>query len=666
MKRILSMFLSCMIGMSWVIAQTEETKDPLLVLDEESIVTETDSQMTWMEKDTYVTTASKKKELVQEAPANITVVTYNQIKELGANSLAEVLSFVPGITVIETYFGLTNVVFRGTYQELYNNKSLMLINGHATWEVANGSYNLEYIPLEAIKQIEIIRGPGSVLYGTNAYAGVINIITFDGTEEGINKVSAKGGSFNTQEYSLSGGAKKGDFNFFAAASVYKTDGYEFNVKRDELGQRGTFDYADEYQNAFVNLQYKEITLNYNYYNQDKEKFGFLPILASHGQQHFENYYFDLKWVHGFSDELSMQVNTRYDRMRKDYDLVKAGGNGYVSVPNDTSKHGCEVQINYVPVESFSVAMGGSWDEYYPHTNWENNTRVFRSNVGTFMAIYAREINEETAAYTNFNWKMLEKLDFVGGLRYSYHTTAGKNTAPNAGLIYEVGSNKYIKFLYGEAFRVPNIYETDLTMYGVINSNPNLDSETIKTYDLGLDMLFADRFNFKTNLFFLSTYDTIVRADSNGDRVPEYVNGEGQEVWGIEVDLKMDMTSSFNMFVNCAFNDGEMKDSGLDVAFLPEVTGNAGISWKMADPFTLGMNVQYVGEREDNNRDYTAEDYTLFNMQGIYRINDSFKLTVNATNLFDEEYYYPEVSRQNIGDMGNGPGQAFYGKVEYTY
>ena len=666
MKRILSLFLLCMIGMSWVIAQTEEVKDPLLILDEQTMSTsEKASGLQWMHGDTYVTTASKKKELVQEAPANISVITQNQIKELGANSLAEVLSFIPGITVIENYFGLTNIIFRGNYQEVYNNKSLMLINGHPTWECINGGYHLEQIPLDAIKQIEVICGPGSVLYGTNAYAGVINIITFDGSEEKINKASAKGGSFNTQEYSLAGGAKKGDFNFFATASYYESDGYEFNVKRDMIGKSKKFDYLNEYENAYVGVQYKELSLNYGYFNQDKAKLGFLPMVDTGGLQHFENYFTDLKWVHEVSDEVSMQVNMRYDRMRKDYDIYNRRG-GVSTAPQDAIKYGGELQMNFTPSDKISMTFGGSWDKFDINLDWENRTKTVSTVLGDLIIYYTNDLEKQKDAYTNLNWKLFDSLSFVVGLRYSDYSTVGENIAPNAGLIYQVGDKNFIKFLYGEAFRNPNCYETANNMYGIINSNPNLDAETIKTYSLGLDMFLADHYNLKTNLFFLSTYDTITRGDTNNDRVPEYLNGEGHEIWGVEVDLKVDITSGFNLFVNGTFNDGEMKDSDLDVAFLAKVTGNAGVNWKIVDPFMLNMNVQYIGERKDDNTSYAADAYTLFNMQGIYTINDSWKLTVNAANLFDEEYYYPEVVRQQIGDMGNGPGQAFYGKLEYSY
>ncbi len=658
MKRMKFLIMSFMILVqSPLWAQTTDNQDSMLISEEEISKNNETTDLEWMQVDTYVTTASRKKERIQEAPANITVLTRAQIQELGATSLAEVLSFIPGITMIESHFGYTDVVFRGIYQEL-NNKGLMLINGHPAWDVIHGSYHLEQIPVDAIKQIEVIRGPGSVLYGTNAYAGVINIITYDGSDKNINKVSIKGGSFSTQEYSLSGGLKAEEVKLFASASYVDTDGYEYRVKADELGQSGVLDYATTYENAYVGMSYKELTFNYGYFNQDKEKVGFLPILLTGGENHFENYFTDLKFDHAFTDELSMQVTGRYDRMRIDYDIYNALG-GLSSVPVDGSKYGGELQLNYAPSDKIYLTLGGSWDRYVINLDWK--TRIVPTALGNFIAYYDLDDVKERAAYTNLNWKLLDELSFVAGVRYTDNSGSGNGVCPNAGLIYGIGDKKYVKFLYGEAFRSPNFFETSVHMPGVsYGGNPDLEAERIRTYDLGVDLMFADRYNVKTNIYYLSTYDSIVKG-------PElYVNGSGQEVWGIEMDLRADINQDFSIFLNGTANDGEMKKTDMDVAFLVKYTANTGFTWKVVDAFRLTANMQYVDEREDNDREYAADAYTLFNMQGIYSFNESLKLRLIANNIFDEEYEYPEFKRQVIGDCGNGPERAFYGKVEYLF
>lgn len=641
---------------------TEAGKDPLLIVDEAIPTEEKIVDQEWIQTKTYITTVSKKKELAQEAPANITVLTQEQIQELGVTNLYEALSYIPGITVIETYFGISSVIFRNNFQDHYNHKSLLLINGHPFFETINFGYHLEIIPIDSVKQIEVIRGPGSVLYGTNAYAGVINIITYEGEKNSF-KTTAKGGSFGTQEYSLSTQAQKGDLKCFAAASYGDNDGYEMKLKRDEIGLSRTFDYENDIKNVYARIQYKDLTFNAGYFNQDKEKIGFLPMVYLSGHNYYDGYFTDLEFQHSFTDSLSLQINGRYDGMDKEYDMLSRYGS-HSSILLEGYKYGGEAQINYTPLENITLTLGSSWDVYKIDPDWQILT--LPSLLGDFVVYYVGDTStDETSAYSNLSWGLTDSLKFVAGVRYSDNSKAGSDTTPNAGIVYELTPDKYIKFLYGEAYRAPNMYEQICSMPGIYLGNPNLIPETIKTYDLGLDLVFNQKYSLKSNLYYLSTYDTISLAlDSQGNVV--FSNTEGQEVYGLELDFRADVTSKISLFMNASYSQGELKQNHKDIPFMVEYTGNAGVNWKMMDSFSVNMNTQYVGKRKDNDSDYAADDYTLFNLQTVYSVKESLKIRLIANNLFDKEYYYPEFGRQVIGDVCNGPGQAFYGKIEYTY
>lgn len=664
MKQFIGLTVTLFIWISLVQAQTEisSEKNSMLITDEGIPAEEKMVDQEWIQTKTYITTVSKKKELTQEAPANITVLTQAQIQELGVSNLYEALSYIPGITVIETYFGISSVIFRNNFQDHYNHKSLLLINGHPFFETINFGYHLEIIPIEAVKQIEVIRGPGSVLYGTNAYAGVINIITFDGDKNSF-ATSAKGGSFGTQEYTLSTQANQGDFKCFAAASYGDNDGYEMNLKRDELGLSRTFDYENDITNTYLSLQYKDLSFNAGYFTQDKEKIGFLPIVYTSGHDYFEGYFTDLEFQHSFTDSLSFQINGRYDSMDKEYDILSRYG-GYSCIPLSGYKYGTEAQINYTPLENMTLTLGTSWDHYKFDPDLQ--FMIVPSLLGDMVAYWSgKNYTDETSLYSNLSWGLTDSLKLVAGLRYSDNTKAGSNTTPNAGLVYELSEGKYLKFLYGEAYRAPNLYEQVFSMPGIFLGNPNLIPETIKTYDLGLDLVFNDKYSLKSNLFYLSTYDTISLAlNSQGSIV--FANTEGQEVYGLELDFRAEVTSKVSLFMNASYNQGELKQNHKDIPFMAEYTGNAGINWKMIDSFSVQINTQYVGERKDNDRNYAADDYTLFNLQTVYSVNRALKIRLIANNLFDKEYYYPEFGRQVIGDVCNGPGQSFYGKIEYNY
>ena len=153
-----------------------------------------------------VVTPGARKQKLRDSAAIISVLTAQEISDLGAESLAEAISYLPGVNVVETYFGYASVHIRGQQQAHYNNKSLMLIDGVPYFETVNGSFHLELVPIDVVERIELIRGPGSIIYGTNAFAGVINIITKsgDGATESIGKTElvARAGSFQTQRQGI--------------------------------------------------------------------------------------------------------------------------------------------------------------------------------------------------------------------------------------------------------------------------------------------------------------------------------------------------------------------------------------------------------------------------------------------------------------------------------
>lgn len=124
-----------------------------------------------------VSTVSQKKENANKTTAVVSVITASQLEELGVHNVYEALSYLPGININETYMGYSVVTFRGVTPGLYNTKVLFMVNGHPVHERLFGSSHAEYIPIEIIKRIEVVKTPSSVLYGSNAISGVVNIIT---------------------------------------------------------------------------------------------------------------------------------------------------------------------------------------------------------------------------------------------------------------------------------------------------------------------------------------------------------------------------------------------------------------------------------------------------------------------------------------------------------
>jgi iron complex outermembrane receptor protein len=621
----------------------------------------------WVRAETYVVTASRKRELVQEAPANISVFTARQIESLGVQSLSELMSYIPGATVAESFFGYTSVIMRGNFPEHYNNKMLLLINGHPSWEVVNGSFHLEMIPMSAVKQVEVVRGPGSVLYGTNAFAGVINVITYDGTEQG-GDIYAKGGSFDTYEGRFSYGGGSEDVKFFVAGSTKASDGWDMYIDSDEAGNEFTVVMEEDLTNLYVGLDVYDFSLNLGWFDHERQKVGIIPIYGFGGPlnddnlspNEYEGYFVDLQYATRFTDTLGMQANVRYDYIDKLL-LARLGSNQ--NLDQEGEKTGFEVQVNYNPTEAFGLVLGGSTDTY------DAEPYLFLDDSGNptqFSAFTESYSTDELGLYLQASLKPTDALNLVAGLRYTDNDLAGDDTSPNIGAVYSIGEKKYIKILYGEAFRSPNHFEQRVSTGGVLFGNADLAAETVKTVDAGVDLTFQDRYNLKANYFWLETEDSIERADANGDGVPDYVNGEGFEVQGLEFDFTGDLTDALSLFVNGTFRDSEDTATGDEVAYLTEITANLGVEWKLGEKVSISPNLQYVGDQENPalSSDAGADAYTLVHLKVRYDATENFSLALVGRNVFDEEYTYPEWVRGNIGDLGTGPEAAVYltGKV----
>jgi len=180
-----------------------------------------------------VTTASKKSEKISDAPGVMTVITEQDIKNFGAQNLLDVLHLAPGFQAISSHLWVNNVVsLRGDLLTHLNVHVLILLNGRPMRESLTGGVNFPVFtafPIEMIDRIEIIRGPGSVLYGTNAFAGVINIITKIPSKGSEMSLSLGGGSFGSARQTASAGYAGDDFSFIAGFQGFQEKGWNFSA-----------------------------------------------------------------------------------------------------------------------------------------------------------------------------------------------------------------------------------------------------------------------------------------------------------------------------------------------------------------------------------------------------------------------------------------------------
>ena len=183
----------------------------------------------------FISIATGSEQPIHKAPAVASVVTEKQIEQMGATDIDEILETIPGLHVARDAGGYNPIyTFRGIYAS-YNPQVLMLINGIPITNLFQGDRNLVWggMPVQAISRIEVIRGPGSALYGADAFAGVINIVTHEADGVSQFKTGVRYGTHNTKDYWLSGGGSVGELKYYGIVESHETDGFDEKIKSDQ-------------------------------------------------------------------------------------------------------------------------------------------------------------------------------------------------------------------------------------------------------------------------------------------------------------------------------------------------------------------------------------------------------------------------------------------------
>lgn len=620
--------------------------------------------------DMKIITATQTEQTIAEAPAIISVLTAEQIKNLGITTLYEALDYLPGIQVTESYFGYTMVNMRGVLETHYNNKVLLMINGHPMREVVNGSFHLEIIPIEAILRIEVVRGPGSSLYGTNAFAGVINIITKTGKDYKRGNIKLGSGSFDTLEAAASVGHKYDNISYSLNVSTRNDNGYPFDVVEDEKGESGTINYENDVSNVWASIEFHGITFSGAYFKQSKQKFGITPVLNYTGINEFEGGFIDILGKFDFTDTLKLTSRLRYDNLDRNfhvghfpYDGFEGHKDATIVMQTSGDQFGAELQLDYNAISYLSLLGGivfenansapyrfifdddGSLHPFTPYENSYNENSI---------SVYGQGI------LSHSDW-----AQFILGLRFNNNSDSGASLAPRIGMVFKVFKNTYLKAFYSEAYRSPDFFEKHVSTYNVLYGSTDLEPENMRSFDVAVDTKITKRLKFRVDGFYLETDNLITRMptdnpDLTGPNAAMYINAKGENISGIETEVLFSLGKAGSFFFNYSYRYGEDADTGENIPFIAKNTANAGLNWKMLSWLSFNPNLQYVSSRKD------VDEYFLANLSFDFDISDYFSFSIIGRNLTDENYSYPEYIRNIIPEIPGGPGRSFYFRASWRF
>lgn len=621
--------------------------------------------------------ASSKSKNIYQTPSTVSVITREMIQSYNFQTIAEAVNTISGFTIMRTGARRDIPTARGVLQDHYPNKVLFMINGVPTWMTNTGGTTLGHISPASVKRIEVLKGPASVLYGSNAYVGAINVVLNDSaqdkddfgylgvaTEQGI-----RGGvSFNmTNEY----------MQLFASVNAFNEKG---NLKQttDALGYTGYYRDFMNYENLTIGAKINDKhNLLFNTYGEEQTKLGVDPEFAAGlgKPQTLFGYLFDYHYDTSIGEGTTLQFGASYDYNERVFPrtgTVAASGDQFGDeVPLD------EDLVSDVRGNRLSLYFRGNTDltenlnfdyglDHDTRTNEQYrsyNTSI--NNPGTQSNLKDRKVKEWSAfgqmEYTSGD------LTLLLGSRYTDNEYSGTNTSSRATMVYQLTDKSSIKLNYGQSFRAPSSFELFfLNTSQSLSGNTSLKPEQSETWELAYLASFDNFFvqaliyhaNYQDKIFrrvaVVADEPNLVLADGSllGDtgRVSSkfYANGSDFSAKGLELETKYqkDNTSVFANYTLVDGDDGDRLGDHYNFKYPPKHKFVAGINQAFGN-WSLSLLGTWYSKMQAVNTTIDAQSKWDLNLKYHQQLTDkNLTHTFSVKNLGNKETLTPDyVDRQ---------------------
>ncbi len=603
-------------------------------------------------------TASRVPTQKVDTPADISVITKEEIADQNYASASDALRAIPGVNVLGSgakgsSMGQDKILLNG------DERVLVLVDGRRMNLGSSGNSSADWLPpVNAIERIEVLKGGGSALYGTDAVGGVINVIMKKGSDIGNHvTVKAAGGSWNAEQYAISAsGSNDSGLGLIVSATKERRGEYKFKNANGKSQMMKNSGYDDT--GVIVKLDQKvgednRIGVNFEHINAE----GGSPFGYS-------------KW--GTTDShkrISNNVALRYDwnessdekgyvQVYKNYQHAHFRSPSVSNQSNFTdSTVGFEAQQNFKFSETDAFTAGL---EYYK-TTVDNN------------ALYTgkRDINNK-AIFAENRWEFAPTWQLNTGLRYDHHSRYGSEVTPKVALNKKFDENSNVYLSWGRVFNAPTTddlfwHQVDSSQWGTFYTygDPNLKPEKGYVWTFGGNTKLNEKTSLSANVFYSKITDAI---DWDYTSVPNYtlaVNVNKEKRRGLELSLNHDFDDNLSAYASYTYvqvKQDKGKGFTKDLTTKPNIY-RAGLKYKNADwLFTLNANA-VTGQSEKN---FVDSSYFTLDLGAQYKINDNAKLFINGYNLTNARYAEFGGLYKNGEAKYPMAGRSFIIGAEYTF
>jgi outer membrane receptor for ferrienterochelin and colicins len=597
--------------------------------------------------------ASKHSQKVSEAPASVTVITAEQIRRYGYRNMGDVLRAVSGFYT--SYYRYTvNVGVRGFSRPGdYNSRILVMVDGHRVNDciydaAAIGSDFV--LSMDLISRVEIIRGPGSSLYGASAFFAVINVITMKGDQLNGAQIGASGGSLETVAGSVAYGKHfKSGLDLVAQGSLYQSQGGknlyfpEFDSPDTNHGIAENAD-QDQYEHLFANLNYKDFNV------QALHSFRKKGLAAAPWGVEFndprniawdERSYFDFSYARNSADKKTGYfARTYFDRYvyRGDNMMNYSGeAGGPLTLNKDLDRGwlwGVDAKVDR-EIKKHRLTAGVE----FRNTFQQDQDNYDASPYYSYFSDHRSSNNG--GLYLQDEWRLSPKVLLNLGLRYDYYGTFGGTLNPRLNLIFNATGQSTLKFLYGRAFRAPTVYELYYQDSVTSKSNPNLNPETISTFEVSFERKMGDHLTFLASGYYSQLDHLIDQQLDPTDGFLIFANAGSAHARGVSVGMEGNWNERLECRFSYDYQQATDADSGEWLANSPRHLVKFNLSVPLWHQNLIpGLEVQGYSERKSRENNlipgYAVANLTLTSR----RFWKHLEAGISFYNLFDQKYSDP--------------------------
>ncbi|MDP6355383.1 MAG: TonB-dependent receptor [Planctomycetota bacterium] len=636
-------------------------------------------ELAFLQAERYVITATKTLEEVNKTGMSVTVISAETIRRMGARNLVDILKTVPGLGVTQNNLGAFEYESRGV-KSSFSSKVLFLIDN-----LPAGIHLLNHGPKHAfqgfsihnIKRVEIVRGPGSALYGADSFLATINLITKGPEDIDGFSASVRGGSFDTQEYNLQFGRQFDEFGIAGNVFLLDSNGFRGDLAGDINGSAGETILGEAKHGIDFKANYADLHFQTNYVGR-KGRGGFVGILLGINDETIQRYYdvvSSVRYEWAVDDKWNVVPRAYVEYWKQDnfYEGFNEGESAFGVFPPgffpngtfgpveaQTLRYGADVLTTYDWLENNKVVFG-QWYEHQEffdligRVNFDENNNFFPTPndvlVPLTLSTRPRAQRDVFAIFAEDIWDITEDIRLILGARFDRYSDFGEEFHPRANLVWEFSDGYFLKLLYGSAFRAPN-FSDQFEVNVAYAANPDVQPEDIDTFEFGLTGEVTEEFTVSITGFYNDIKDLISSEIINARRT---VSNSGElQIWGMELNGRyrfLDFDERTYIGFNYTLLDIDDAKAvagapgGTFVRDVPEHRGNIILNLGLPMNLNWYLNLHFKGEVERSATDARSDlgGYMLVNT--AISSNDLFghegvSASLSIFNLLDKQHFDP--------------------------